>query len=246
MKKLISLFLVSILLQSCATSTNTTESPIVSAINNPIRSEEDRKVDINRHPKDLLEFSQVKKGDTVVDFLPGKGYFTKLFSIVVGPEGRVIANVPKEIESAPFKPVESAMTAAQGLSNVEVKVVPLMEAVGSNVDVIFTSQNYHDLHIKKFIDADVNAYNKLLFKMLKPGGYLIVIDHVATSGATLADIEKLHRINPLQVKKELTAAGFIFDKESYVLGRNEDHSKNVFDPEIRGKTDQFVYRFKRP
>lgn len=233
-------------LLSLFTACSTTTTSIDEAINSNIRTVDEKNIDNTRHPKELLEFSKVEASDTVVDFLPGKGYFTKLFSILVGPKGKVIANVPKEIEAAPFKPVESIMTATKDLKNVEVVVLPLSEKIASNVDVIWTSQNYHDLHIKKFIDTDVAAYNKLLFQMIKPGGYLIVIDHVAAPGAPLSEIERLHRIDPLQVKKELAAAGFIFDQESRVLARDEDHSTNVFDPAIRGKTDQFVYRFKRP
>ena len=242
MKVIINFLLLTLLLQSCAS----TQTPIERAMTNSVRTADDKKADEFRHPKELLEFSKVKSGDTVVDFLPGKGYFTKLFSTIVGPDGKVIAHVAKEIENAPFKPVDSAMTGARGLSNVEVKVLPLTEMVATNVDVVWTSQNYHDLHIKKFIDTDVAAYNKLLFKMIKPGGVLIVIDHVAATGLPKADIERLHRIDPAQVRKEVEAAGFVFDQESKVLATSEDHTKNVFDPEIRGKTDQFAYRFIRP
>lgn len=238
---LCSLFAI-LVLQSCAS----VQSPIKDAVNNPNRTAEEKKADDYRHPTELLEFSKVKAGDTVVDFFPGKGYFTKLFSNLVGANGHVIAHVPKEVENAKFKPVEFANEAAKGLSNVEVKVVPMNVAPGMDVDVVWTALNYHDLHIKSFIDTDVAAFNKLVFKMIKPGGYFVIVDHVATSGSGMDVIEKLHRIDPQQVKKEVEAAGFVFDGESKVLSRDEDHSKNVFDPAIRSKTDQFIYRFKKP
>lgn len=222
------------------------QSPIDIAIANPSRPADDQKADAHRHPKELLELSKVKAGDVVVDLFPGKGYFTRLFAGVVGPKGRVIAYVPKEIEAAPFKPVESGKIAVEGLKNAELKVTPLLTAPAENVDVIWTSQNYHDLHIKKILDTDVNAYNKLLFKMLKPGGRLIVIDHVAAKGATKEDIEKLHRIDPAQARAEIEAAGFVFEGESKALAQSEDHKLNVFDPAIRGKTDQFAFSFVKP
>jgi predicted methyltransferase len=212
----------------------------------PARTSEEKKIDEFRHPKELLDFSKIKAGDTVVDFFPGKGYFTRLLSSVVGERGHVIAHVPKEVEGASFKPVESIIKNVEKLKNVEVKVVPLTIAPAENVDVIWTTQIYHDLHIKKFIDADVAAFNKMLFKMLKPGGHLIVVDHVANDGTTEADIEKLHRINPKMAKLEIEAAGFVLEDESKTLLRNEDHKLNVFDPAIRGKTDQFAFRFVKP
>lgn len=242
MKNLLSLLLITLVLQSCAS----TPSPIKDALHNPNRTVEEKKADEYRHPAELLEFSKAKAGDTVVDFFPGKGYFTKLFSNLVGPTGKVISDVPKEIENAKFKPVDFANETAKGLSNVQVKVVPMTEAAAMNVDVIWTSQNYHDVHIKSLIDTDVAAFNKLLFKMLKPGGYLVIVDHVAAPGSGIDVIEKLHRIDPAQVRREIEAAGFIFDGESRILSRNEDHTKNVFDPEIRSKTDQFAFRFKKP
>jgi predicted methyltransferase len=169
-----------------------------------------------------------------------------LFSSVVGAKGKVFAFVPKEIEGAPFKPVEAAKQAVMGLNNAEVIISPLLKIPAEKVDVVWTSQNYHDLHIKKIINVDMAAFNKQVFEMLKPGGLYIVVDHVAASGATDADIEKLHRIDPAMVKKEIEAAGFVFQAESKVLAQTEDHKLNVFDPSIRGKTDQFAYRFVKP
>jgi predicted methyltransferase len=238
--------LLSALLLISLTSANAATSNSEKAVSNSARTADDKKADENRHPKEMLEFSKIKSGDIVVDFFPGRGYFTRLFSAFVGPKGHVIAFVPKEVENAKFKPVDSINKGIEGLKNVEVKVVPVTTAPAENVDVVWTSQNYHDLHIKSFIEADVPAFNKMVFKMLKPGGYFIVVDHVAASGAMTADIEKLHRIDPKQVRAEVEAAGFVFEEENKSLLRDENHSLNVFDPAIRGKTDQFAYRFVKP
>lgn len=216
------------------------------AVSNKSRPADDVKADDHRHPKELLDFSQVKAGDKVLDMLPGRGYFTRLFAGVVGPKGKVLAYVPKELEGASFKPVEAAQAAVKGLKNAEVLVAPVAKIPGDKFDLVWTSQNYHDLHIKKLIDVDIAAFNKQVFDMLKPGGVYLVIDHVAVAGAGEADIEKLHRIDPAMVRKEVEAAGFVFQEESKVLAQNEDHKLNVFDPAIRGKTDQFAYRFVKP
>ena len=229
-----------------ASETPSADKAIDAAIANRARPTDDRQVDERRHPRDLLAFSRVKSGDLVIDAFPGKGYFTRLFTSVVGPKGHVIAYVPKELEAMPFKPVEAANKAVQGAPNAEAKVTPLAVAPAENVDLIWTSQNYHDLHIKKLMNADVAAYDKLLFKMLKPGGHLVVVDHVAAPGTNESGVEKLHRIDPQVVRKELEAAGFVFEAESKTLLRDENHQLNVFDPMIRGKTDQFAYRFVKP
>lgn len=217
-----------------------------AALSSASRSADDKKADSDRHPKELLEFSKVKAGDRVVDMMPGKGYFTKLFAIMVGDKGHVTAFVPKEFENAPFKPVDAAKQAIQGLKNASVAVTPILDAPDANVDLAWTSQNYHDLRIKKYISVDMLAFNKMVFKMLKPGGSYVVIDHVASAGASEADVERLHRIDPAIVKKEVEAAGFVLADEGKVLRRDETHVLNVFDPAIRGKTDQFMYRFVKP
>lgn len=115
------------------------------------------------------------------------------------------------------------------------------------LDVIWTAQNYHDLHDAFMGPADVAALNKAFFRALKPGGVYLVIDHVAESGSGVRDTESLHRIDPLRLRTEIEAAGFIFEAHSDAL-RNpgDDHSLSVFDPKVRGHTDQIVYRFRKP
>jgi predicted methyltransferase len=91
------------------------------------------------------------------------------------------------------------------------------------------------------------AVNKAIYDALKPGGLYIVLDHIAEAGSGLRDTNTLHRIDPETVKKEVTAAGFEFAGEDSGLRNPSDpHTKNVFDPSIRGKTDQFVFKFRKP
>ncbi|MGH6782753.1 MAG: class I SAM-dependent methyltransferase, partial [Phenylobacterium sp.] len=114
------------------------------------------------------------------------------------------------------------------------------------VDIIFTAQNYHDFHLKS-LKLDVPAVNRSLYAALKPGGVLFVIDHVASAGSPIDVADTLHRIDPAVARREIEAAGFKFVGESPVLRNPADpHTANVFDPAIRGKTDQFVYKFQKP
>jgi predicted methyltransferase len=108
-------------------------------------------------------------------------------------------------------------------------------------------QNYHDLYDKFMGPADVPAFNKAVYEALKPGGRFVIIDHSAADGSGLADTETLHRIDAARVKADLAAAGFKFVGESDALRNPADpRTKLVFDPSIRGHTDQFVYVFQRP
>jgi predicted methyltransferase len=112
-------------------------------------------------------------------------------------------------------------------------------------DIVFTAQNYHDVH--NVPNIDIAAFNMSVFDALKPGGVFVVVDHAAASGSGGRDTSTLHRIDPAAVKSEVQAAGFEFAGESKVLANaQDDHAAKVFDPAIRGKTDQFIFKFRKP
>ncbi len=221
---------------------------IAAAIADPGRPADDVKKDATRKPGEVLEFAHVKRGDRVVDFIMGGGYFTRLLAGTVGADGRVFAYQPAEFIAfrAQYGLDLKAVSDAHG--NVSALSDPLARlALPESVDVIFTAQNYHDLHISAFPANLAESVNAALFKALKPGGVLVVIDHAAASGSGTRDSNTLHRIDPASVRMELERAGFTFEAESGLLRNLEDpHTQLVFDPAIRGKTDQFVYRFRKP
>ena len=120
-------------------------------------------------------------------------------------------------------------------------------AVPERLDLVWTAQNYHDLHDTFMKPTDIAALNAAIFRALKPGGVFIVIDHAAESGSGLRDTETLHRIDPQSIREEVTAAGFVFEGESAVLRNADDsHLLRVFDPAIRHRTDQVVLKFRKP
>ena len=221
---------------------------IASAVADPARPATDRDRDAERKPAEMLAFAGVKPGMVVVDLMPGGGYFTRLFSDAVGPSGRVIALVPDEVLKRSDRALTTinAVAAEPGRSNVTVQHNPLMASEPNNVaDIIWTSQNYHDFH--GMPGVDMVAFNKLMFRMLRPGGTYVVLDHAAAPGSGATHTNDLHRIDPATVRSEAEAAGFIFDGESKAVANPADpHTAKVFDPSIRGHTDQFVYRFRKP
>ncbi len=224
---------------------------ITAAVADPGRPAQDTARDADRKPAQTLQFAGIKPGDRVLELFPGKGYFTRLFSKVVGPKGHVYAvSPPRRPNAAADSPDPVAATAAiaadPNYPNVTAEArSPMTLSVPEPVDVVWTSQNYHDLHnIPSF---DIAAFNKSVFAALKPGGLYIVLDHAAAAGSGARDTSTLHRIDPQTVKTEVQAAGFVLVKQSNLLRNAHDpHTAKVFDPSIRGKTDQFILKFRKP
>ena len=212
----------------------------------PARPAEDVARDAARKPREMVAFAEVKPGQKVVDLIPGGGYFTRVFSIAVGEGGTVYAAAPPA-NSPDAQPAAAKIAAEPGYGDVKVLSIPAGGLQPPEpVDAIFTAQNYHDLHLKR-LNLDVAAVDKSFFNALKPGGVLVVVDHAAAAGAPIETADTLHRIDPAIVKRELEAAGFALEAESDVLRNPADpKTANVFDPAIRGKTDQFVMRFRKP
>lgn len=224
---------------------------VSAAVTDKNRPPEDAARDADRKPAEMVVFAGIKPGDRVVDLIPGKGYFTRIFAKVAGPSGHVYAYYPSEIDSF-LKGKEPSVTAVTNdtvdYPNVSLIHAPVMKfATPQPVDVVWTSQNYHDLHDSFFGPADLAVVNKAIYAALKPGGTYIVLDHAAEPGSGLRDTNTLHRIDPAIVKKEVTSAGFEFVSEDEALRNPSDpHTANVFDKSIRGKTDQFIYKFRKP
>ncbi|MDP9103707.1 MAG: methyltransferase [Pseudomonadota bacterium] len=229
-----------------------------AAVADASRPAADTAKDASRKPADMIAFAKVKAGDHVMDVWTGSGYWARLFSKVVGPKGKVYAYVPAEIAGFKSKPVDmaKAMAAEPGLGNVEAISDPVASQpplqFQNILDVAWIFENYHDLHddFMKQADGklvDVDAVNTAMFKLLKPGGYYVIVDHAAPAGAGLTTTNTTHRIEAATLRAEVEKAGFKFDGESKVLANPADpHDKGVFDPSIKGKTDRFAYRFVKP
>jgi predicted methyltransferase len=221
---------------------------ITAAVADPARPDADRQVDVDRKPEESVAFAGIKPGQKVVDLLPGGGYFTRIFSVVVGPQGHVFAIAPPKRPESPRDPAAAAQAIAADphYKNVSVIVEPLTEfSLPEPVDLVWTSRNYHDLH--NVPNLDVGAFDQAIFKALKPGGVLIVLDHAAEKGSGFRDTSTLHRVDPEAVKKEVEAAGFKFEGQSEVLRNpNDAHTGKVFEANIKGKTDQFILKFRKP
>ena len=206
--------------------------------------------DAVRHGPEILAFAGVAPGARVIDLIPGGGYWTRLFARAVGPKGHVygIWPAPYAAEDKEDVATYAAIAGSKDYPNVSAAIQPAtVLSAPAKVDLVFTAQNYHD-YPDKFMGSIAPAVlNQAAFDALKPGGIFLVIDHAAAAGSGMRDTDTLHRIDPATVKAQVTAAGFTFVGASALLANPaDDHRLIVFDKAIRGHTDQFIYKFRKP
>jgi predicted methyltransferase len=201
----------------------------------------------------LIRFARVDVGSTVIDVYPGDGDWTRLFSDIVGPQGRIYSFVPAEVAHFKNDPVGRMRTLAKepGRENVDAVSADLVALadVAQPADLLWLHLFYHDLYTALIQTRGATAaqFNRAVYDRLKPGGSYVIIDHAAAVGAGTGDAQSLHRIEPAYVRGEVEAAGFILDAQSSMLANKDDpRSIKAFDPSIKGKTDRFAYRFVKP
>lgn len=224
---------------------------ITAAVADANRPEADRQRDADRKPAETLLFADIRPGKQVVELVPGGGYYTRLLSKVIGKHGKLYAispaprTAPEPGEPDRAAPVK-AIAADPHYGNVTVLIQPIASlSLPEQADVVWTSQNYHDVH--NVTGLDLLAFNKSIYAALKPGGEYFVIDHSAAADAPADVTSTLHRIDSELVKREVIAAGFVLEEESPLLRNSADpRTAAIFDPGIRGKTDQFVLKFRKP
>jgi predicted methyltransferase len=224
---------------------------ITAAVADSSRPDSDTARDADRKPEQTLVFAGIKAGDRVADYVADSGYFTRLFSSVVGSEGHVYAVEPTAFFK--FQHFVKAVAELQGYAvthpNLTVTTAAALEGLRfpEKLDLFWISQNYHDLHDEFMGPVDTTAFNKAVYSALKPGGYYVILDHSAAQGAPAYVTETLHRIESSTVRREVEAAGFKFDSDSSILANPADpRTARVFDQTIRGHTDQFILRFRKP
>lgn len=240
-KSMIRAAMVLALASSAALAARVAAPDYTALLASPERPTADTVRDADRKPAALMAFAKIKPGTVVAELIPGGGYYTRLLSLAVGPNGHIYtyglrANTAVE-EWAKTHP---NVTEVIGGSGLPLAPVP--------VDVVWTTLNYHDLKNNKVGDRDAAAVlNDAAFKALKPGGIYLINDHQTAKGLGTTQTSTLHRIEDVAVIREVEAAGFKLESRSAVLAHpGDDHTLKVQETGIRGKTDQFVLRFRKP
>ena len=219
---------------------------IAAAVADATRPADDRAADAIRAPAETLAFAGIKPGMVVGELYPCGGYFSHMISDVVGAKGKVYG-----LETTRWKtclPTDQKMASDLPVKNMTVEGFDFGAfSLPEKVDIFWITQNYHDLHIKEYGNVDMAAFNRKVFGALKPGGTYFILDHQAAGTLDDAGIAKVHRIAKAQLIAEVEAAGFKLAGEGTFLNRpGDDHTKSIFDPAIRGKTDQYALRFVKP
>lgn len=219
-----------------------------AALADPARPAADRERDAARKPADLLAFAQIAPGEQVGDFVMGGGYVTRLLAAAVGSSGKVHAFQPAEFIAFRKQYGDDQAAVDAAYANVDAVAGPFAApAFAAPLDTIITVQNFHDLYLKPFPEGTGDKASAALFAALKPGGTLVIVDHSAADGTGTTHADSLHRIDKAAVIAALTRAGFKLEAESDLYRLADDpRTTNVFDPAIRGKTDQFALRFRKP
>ena len=216
------------------------------------RSEANLKLDESRKPAELLAFLGLGRGDQVIDMFGLNRYWAEIIAPAIGPEGRLIVWQPTQFMNDKRKAEFEEFAAKAG--NVALISTPFeAPRIGTSAyDFMIMNLDYHDVYWqnpeRKITRMEPDAWLKTLYAAMKPGAVVGIIDHVASPGGDTREVvEKLHRIDPAVVRADFERAGFVLEAESPLL-RNpaDDHSLLVFDEKIRGKTDRFIFKFRKP
>ncbi|MEO6579946.1 MAG: methyltransferase [Sphingomicrobium sp.] len=215
------------------------------------RTADNLKLDESRKPIQVLRFLGLKPGMRVSDPFGLNLYWAEITAPIVGPKGRVSIWEPKQFYGQKGYDRFTAFKASH--PNVWLRVSPFEapDLPASAYDFMLINLDYHDVYWESakngVVRMDPDTWLKAIYAAMKPGAVVGVIDHIANPGDTRANVEKYHRIDPATVRADFKRAGFRLEAESNML-RNpaDDHSLLVFNPAIRGKTDRFVMKFRKP
>ena len=236
-----------------ATAAAAEPADVAAAVAAPGRSAEHVALDEVRRPAEALRWLGLERGDRVLDYFTGSGYYAEIMARAVGPEGAVLGTNPPH-----FMGNERIRASLAGISerapNADFYAMPVASPAfpPDSFDFVMLHLVYHDAYFESarfgLPRIDPNDLTRALYAATRPGGIIAVIDHVAAGGRdTRAEVEATHRIDPAVIRADFERAGFVLDGESDLLRNpDDDRSVNVFDPAIRGRTDRIVYRFRKP
>jgi predicted methyltransferase len=225
---------------------------IRKAVDDSSRPDADRARDANRRPAEVLAFAGIKPGMNVGELAPAGGYYTRLLCRVVGAAGHVYGvdftmTMPPPPPGAPPRPARQMPPPGPlGCDNVTKTTQSAAQlSLQPNLDVVWTTENYHDFHDPALGSPDMKQFDQAIFNALKPGGEFLIEDHAAQAGSGARDTNTLHRIDPKLVRQEVQSVGFKFVGESHVVANPEDpHTAKVFA--MADKTDRFLFKFRKP
>jgi predicted methyltransferase len=228
------------------------QSAIARAVANPARADAYRVLDANRQPAAILAFAGLRRGMHVLDVGTGGGYFTEVIADAVGPDGSVVGwNGPAFAARPNVMRALGRIRERYPRTTFYATPTTSMALPAARFDLVLLHLTYHDFYWESaefgLAKVEPRAVAAELFAATKPGGMVVVVDHVAAGGRdTRAEVDATHRIDPAIVRADFVAAGFVLEAESDLLRRpDDDHRLRIFNVAIRGKTDRFMIRFRK-
>jgi predicted methyltransferase len=225
---------------------------VATAVASKDRPADARELDESRKPVQVLKFIGLQRGERALDLFTGSGYYAEIMAKAVGPSGSVLAWEPSNFLDDKARATWTALRARTPNARMMASTAAELSLAPNSIDFVMLHLNYHDTYWESarygFPRMDPAAFLAKVFAAMKPGAVIGVVDHVANAGGDVREVaDKLHRIDPAVLRADFEKAGFVLDGESDLL-RNpaDDHTKLVFDPAIRGKTDRILYRFRKP
>ena len=225
---------------------------VAAAVAAPGRPKDRIDLDEVRKPVEVLKFMGLKRGDRVLDYFTGTGYYAEIMARAVGPQGLVLGWNSSGYQNDKVKAQLDGIRQRSPNFGYFTSPATAIAFPKDGFDFALLHLVYHDTYWEsaqyKVPRIDPATVVQALWYTVKPGGTVAVIDHVANAGGDTREVvEKLHRIDPATVRADFERAGFVLEAQSDLLRvPSDDHSKNVFDPSIRGSTDRFMYRFRKP
>jgi predicted methyltransferase len=215
----------------------------------------DRGEDAWRKPREILNFLEVAPGQHALDFYAGPGYYSELLSRIVGPSGSVLIYNNELYAQAAYSGLMKRL-GRKRLPNTKMlkEASNYLKLEPASLDRVLFVMVYHDLYWTPNGSpepmGDPKKVLAILHAALKPGGLVVVVDHVANQTPRenlIAVASRMHRIDPKAVREDFEQAGFEFVGASDALKNlQDDHTVSVFNPTVRKRTDQFIYKFRRP
>ena len=225
---------------------------VAAALAAPTRTPDNVKLDEGRKPAEVLGFFGLRKGMRVIDMFGANLYWAEIMAPAVGPRGRVTIWQPTQFLNDERKAKVAAFAKRQKNVALISSQFEAPNLPANAYDFMIMNLDYHDVYWesaeRKIARMDPDTWLKTIYAAMKPGAVVGIIDHVAAPSAdTRATVAKLHRIDPEVVKADFERAGFqLIGIRNFLRNPADDHNLIVFDPKVRGKTDRFVYRFRKP
>ncbi len=249
MKQLMSVSLIglSLLATGSLMANEATEAKIKAAMESDLRTEQEVDRDRNRRPVDTLAFFGLEDDMTIVELLPGGGWYAKLLVPVVADKGQYYGAIgTSRVES---------MTSQPGMEKMQIiaKDATLNRPEGSHfydlelsslgvtdVDMVLTFRNYHN-----FSASGRAAMNKAAYDALKPGGIYAVVDHTRRHMEGDSD-ENRRRFDPVLAIKEIQDAGFeLVDFSDMHYKADDELEYEVGRRSVSGNTDRWTLKFRK-